>query len=80
MNIHQVVENSRHLENLVEEQKNKIQELEKKMDNMNEVIRQFVGGLYCQRTQQGILENFLRKENFGIGSLYARCNSRYMSI
>jgi hypothetical protein len=60
MNIHQVVENSRHLENLVEEQKNKIQELEKKMDNMNEVIRQFVGGLYCQRTQQGILENFLR--------------------
>jgi hypothetical protein len=60
MNIHQVVENSRHLENLVEEQKNKIQELEKKMDNMDEVIRQFVGGLYCQRTQQGILENFLR--------------------
>ena len=60
MNIHQVVENSRHLENLVEEQKNKIQKLEKKMDDMNEVIRQFVGGLFCQRTQQGILENFLR--------------------
>ena len=60
MNIHQVVENSRHLENLVEEQKNKIQKLERKMDNMNEVIRQFVGGLFCQRTQQGILENFLR--------------------
>jgi hypothetical protein len=60
MNIHQVVENSRHLEKLVEEQNNKIQKLEEKIDNMDSVIKQFVGGLYCQRTQQGILENFLR--------------------
>ena len=60
MNIHQVVENSRHLEKLVEEQNNKIQKLEQKMDNMNEVIIQFVGGLFCQHTQQGILEKFLR--------------------
>jgi len=54
MNIHQVVENSRHLENLVEEQNNKIKELEEKMANMDSVIRQFIGGLYCHRTQQGI--------------------------
>ena len=60
MNIHQVVENSRHLENLVEEQKNKIQKLEEKINNMDQVIYQFVGGLFCQRTQEGVLENYLR--------------------
>ena len=60
MNIHQVVENSRHLETLVEEQKNKIQKLEEKINNMDQVIYQFVGGLFCQRTQEGVLENYLR--------------------
>jgi hypothetical protein len=59
MNIHQVVENSRHLENLVEEQKNKIQELEEKMDNMDSVIKQLIGGLFCQSTQEGILDTHL---------------------
>jgi len=56
MNVHQIVENGRYLENLVEEQKNKIQELEEKIDNMDSVIRQFIGGLFCQKTQEGILE------------------------
>ena len=60
MNIHQVVENSRHLEKLVEEQKNKIQKLEEKMDNMDKVIVQLIGGLFCQSTQQGVLDNHLR--------------------
>jgi hypothetical protein len=60
MNIHQVVENSRHLEKLLEEQNNKIQELEGKIDNMNIVITQFIGGLFCQRTQEGALESHLR--------------------
>ena len=59
MNIHQVVENSRHLENLVEEQKNKIQKLEEKLDNMDSVIKQLVGGLFCQSTQEGILDTHL---------------------
>ena len=59
MNIHQVVENSRHLENLVEEQKNKIQKLEEKIDNMDSVIKQLIGGLFCQSTQEGILDTHL---------------------
>ena len=59
MNIHQVVENSRHLENLVEEQKNKIQKLEEKMNNMDSVIKQLVGGLFCQSTQEGTLDTHL---------------------
>jgi hypothetical protein len=59
MNIHQVVENSRHLENLVEEQKNKIQKLEEKIDNMDSVIKQLVGGLFCQTTQEGTLDTHL---------------------
>jgi len=59
MNIHQVVENSRHLEKLVEEQKNKIQKLEEKMDNMDSVIKQLVGGLFCQSTQEGVLDTHL---------------------
>jgi len=60
MNIHQVVENSRHLEKLVEEQNNKIQKLEEKIDNMDSVIKQLIGGLFCQSTQQGVLDNHLR--------------------
>ena len=60
MNIHQVVENGRYLENLIEEQNNKIKELEKKIDNMNQVIRQLIGGLYCQNTQECVLETHLR--------------------
>jgi hypothetical protein len=60
MNIHQVVENSRHLEKLLEEQNNKIQKLEEKIDNMDSVITQFIGGLFCQRTQEGALESHLR--------------------
>jgi hypothetical protein len=59
MNIHQVVENSRHLENLVEEQKNKIQKLEEKMYSMDSVIKQLVGGLFCQSTQEGALDTHL---------------------
>jgi hypothetical protein len=59
MNIHQVVENSRHLENLVEEQKNKIQKLERKIDNMDSVIKQLVGGLFCQSTQERSLDTHL---------------------
>lgn len=59
MNIHQVVENSRHLEKLVEEQKNKIQKLEEKIDNMDSVIKQLVGGLFCQTTQEGTLDTHL---------------------
>jgi hypothetical protein len=60
MNIHQVVENSRHLEKLLGEQNNKIQELERKIDNMDKVIVQLIGGLFCQSTQQGVLDNHLR--------------------
>ena len=53
MNIHQVVENSRHLENLVEEQKNKIQKLEEKIDNMDSVIKQLI--LYFSSTNSSIV-------------------------
>jgi len=59
MNIHQVVENGRYLENLVEEQKNKIQKLEKKIDSMDSVIKQLIGGLFCQNTQESVLDTHL---------------------
>jgi hypothetical protein len=38
MNIHQVVENGRYLENLVQEQAKKIEELERKMEFMQKII------------------------------------------
>jgi hypothetical protein len=59
MNIHQVVENGRHLENLIEEQNNKIQKLEEKIDSMDSVIKQLIGGLFCQSTQEGSLDTHL---------------------
>ena len=55
MNIHQVVENGRYLENLVQEQATKIEVLEKKLDNIQEVVYQLLGGLYCQSNQSDIL-------------------------
>lgn len=61
MNIHQVVENGRHLEGLIEaqaktiqEQTDKIKELERKLEGTHEVLYQLIGGLYCPQSQQGI--------------------------
>ena len=55
MNIHQVVENGRHLENLVKEQAKQIRNLEQKLNGVVDTVYQLLGGLYCQRTQGEIL-------------------------
>jgi len=34
-------------------------EHEKRLDNMDAVIRQIIGGVYCQRTQAGIIQNHM---------------------
>ena len=73
MNIHQVVENCTIMEKTIEiqeqkmkEQEDKIKEQEAKIDKMSKkldgvytVVYQLLGGLYCQRTQMGTLENHL---------------------
>jgi hypothetical protein len=58
MNIHQVAENGRHLEKLIEEQANTIKQQEKMinelsdaLDRVKSVVYQLVGGVYCQKTQ-----------------------------
>lgn len=56
MNIHQVVENGRHLENLIKEQNKQIQHLEQKIENMDAVMRQLIGGLFCHASQKSIME------------------------
>ena len=63
MNIHQVVENGRHLENLVtaeaEEIKNlkeTVEFLSNKLEGVHQVVYQFVGGLYCQSTQSDMID------------------------
>jgi len=77
MNNHQIVDNCRHLEKLIEnkdkqiekitnnvmdlvgvinKQHDKITNLELKIDNMNTIIRHFIGGLYCHDSQEGCLE------------------------
>ena len=53
MNIHQVVENGRHLENLISEQAEEIK-------NLKTTLHQLLGGLYCQRTQAGALSRHLQ--------------------
>ena len=60
MNIHQVVENGRHVENLVQEQAKKIEELERKLDGVHQVVYQLLGGLYCQHSQTDILQHHIR--------------------
>lgn len=61
MNIHQVVENARHLEWLIDvkektiqEQAEKINTLERKVEGIQQVVYQLIGGLYCKQSQQGI--------------------------
>lgn len=51
MNIHQVVENGRYLENLIMTQADDIKNLREIIDNQNQVITQLIGGLYSQHTQ-----------------------------
>jgi hypothetical protein len=71
MNIHQVVENSRHLENLVEKQNEEIKNLresietqENKFEGLHQVVYQLIGGLYNQSTQSGVIDVHLN--NIGL--------------
>jgi hypothetical protein len=67
MNIHQVVENGRHLENLLLKQSEEINDLKEKLekqikisDGMKDIIHQLLGGLFCQSTQKKILYKHLK--------------------
>jgi hypothetical protein len=67
MNIHQVVENGRHLERLVLEQAKKIEEqseminqLSEKLYGVHNVVYQLLGGLFNQRTQTCSLKQHLK--------------------
>lgn len=55
MNIHQVVDNCRHLEGVVASQAVEIAALKKSVDNVIEVVYGLLGGLYSQRTQAATL-------------------------
>jgi diadenosine tetraphosphate (Ap4A) HIT family hydrolase len=62
MNIHQVVENGRHLESLVTAQAEEIKNLKetidglsKKLEGVHRVVFQIVGGIFCQRTQKELM-------------------------
>jgi hypothetical protein len=62
MNIHQVVENGRHLEGLIEKQNKKLEEqestikkLEAKLEGVHALVYQLIGGLFNQGNQRDIL-------------------------
>ena len=72
MNISQVVENGRYLENLVTEQAQKIEKqeetiglLSEKLEGLHQVVSHLLGGLYNHKTQSGTL-------NFHLGLLYPK--------
>jgi hypothetical protein len=63
MNIHQVVENGRYLEGLIEKQNKKLEEqestikkLEAKLDGIHQTVYQLIGGLFNQGNQREIIE------------------------
>lgn len=63
MNIHQVVENGRHLEGLIEaqaktiqEQAEKIEALERKLESTDAVVGQLISGLFNLEDQSGICQ------------------------
>jgi hypothetical protein len=55
MNNHQIVENCRFLEKKIEEQENTIKNLTNDLENVRNVVYQLVGGLFCHKTQNKIL-------------------------
>jgi hypothetical protein len=55
MNISQVVENGRYLENLVTEQAKNMEKQEEKLERLQQVVYQLLLRLYNQETQAGIL-------------------------
>jgi len=59
MNIHQVVENGRHLEKLIEDQAKKIKELDDKLERTNVVVYQLLWGLFCCKEQKDILQRHI---------------------
>lgn len=59
MNIHQIVDNCRYLEGIVEAQQKQIEAQQKQIDNMDNCIRQIVAGIYCHQTQRGTIDNFM---------------------
>ena len=72
MNIHQVVENGRHLENLITNQaeeiknlKETVEELQNTLKGVHNVVHQLVGGLYCQRNQESMIRVHLKHLGFG---------------
>jgi hypothetical protein len=67
MNIHQVVENGRHLEGLIEKQSKKLEEqdstikkLETKLDGVHALVYQLIGGLFNQGNQREIIEEHFK--------------------
>ena len=56
MNKHQIVENCRYLESIVQQQSDIIKNLEEKVLGIQSVVYQLLGGLYCPNTQSGSYE------------------------
>jgi hypothetical protein len=56
MNIHQIVDNCRYLEGIVEKQQKQIEDLTKLLSNIQGEVYQLIGGLYNQTTQAGSIE------------------------
>jgi hypothetical protein len=72
MNNHQIVENGRYLESIVTEQaeeikklKETVDELTKKLDGVHKAVYQLVDGLYCQKTQSGMIG--IHRHHLGFG-------------
>jgi uncharacterized coiled-coil protein SlyX len=68
----EIVENGRHLESIVTEQAQEIKnlketvvEMNKKLDGVHRTIYQLVGGLYCQKSQSGMIN--IHKKQLGFG-------------
>lgn len=56
MNIHQIVDNCRYLEGIVEQQQKQINELTKLVSNIQSEVYQLLGGLFNQETQSASLK------------------------
>lgn len=59
MNNAQIVENCRYLETIIGEQEKQIQKLEDKLEDIETVVRQIIGGIYNHETQSGAIDNHM---------------------
>ncbi len=87
MNIHQVVENGKYLEDLITTQNKELKQMKEhiqhqdiQIEGLKNVVYQLVGGLFCQSTQSKIMSTHLSELGFDLSPTSKNDSHRFKSF